>query len=191
MAPTRARLNPGLAKRLAAGPIRDKVESITDAIVREAKDRAPDAKTWITEADERVRPSHAHADGQTIAENLSYELPAMVYQRKGRGPDGKAINPEGGWQTTDGVDLASAPRDPELPLHQRVECRCESVPAGPLLAEATHALPTRIDGTRVEASVECTFHRVGEAEFGNQRDHGTHFLGGAGDAVAARYRGAR
>lgn len=186
MARTRVRLTPGLAQRLAAGPIRRDVERFTDAVTREAKDRAPDAKTWETHEDEKVRPSHAHAHGQTIAENLSYELAAMEYIRKGRGPDGKAINEAGGWKTTDGVDLAREPRDPELPLHQRVECRCESIPAGPLLAEATRTLPTRVKGSRVEAGVECVFRRVGEAEFGNHRDDGAHFLGGAGEAVAAR-----
>lgn len=188
MARNRVRLSLGIAERLAGGIVRREVESIADDVARAAKERAPDAKTWITHEDERVRPSHYHTHGQTIPENISYQLPSMTYIRKGRGPDGKAVNPLGGWTVTDGVDVARAPRDPSLPVEQRIHCRCESLTLPGALAAATHTTPTMVTGTYVAGGVECIFRRVGEAEFGSSHDKGTHFMTLAAAAVAARRR---
>ncbi|GAA4209360.1 hypothetical protein GCM10022252_75740 [Streptosporangium oxazolinicum] len=188
MARTRVRLSPGLAERLAAGPVRREVGNLTDAISREAKDRAPAAKTWVTDGGENVRPSHAHADGQTIPENLSYQLPSMEYVRKGRDASGKAVNRVGGWKVTDGVDLARTPRDPTLPVEQRINCDCQSRTIPGALAAATRSTTTVVTGTRVHGGVECVFHRVGEAEFGSSQDSGTHFMAIAAAAVVARRR---
>ncbi|MCG5214816.1 P-loop NTPase family protein [Streptosporangium soli] len=82
----KATLSKGLVERLAAGPVRRKVEAVTVAAERETRDRAPDAKTWVTDGGENVRPAHAAVNGQTSPGNLSYKLPRMVYVRKGRGP---------------------------------------------------------------------------------------------------------
>jgi hypothetical protein len=79
MARTKARINPGLAKRLAASVIRDTVESVAE----EAKDRAQDAKRWQTTNGADARPSHRHADGQTIPATVPYQLPKMEYVREG------------------------------------------------------------------------------------------------------------
>ncbi|MGA4995965.1 hypothetical protein [Nonomuraea bangladeshensis] len=188
MARSRARIAPGLAKRLAAGVIRDKVESITDAIAEETKDRAPDAKRWVTTNGPDARPSHRHADGQTIPATIPYRLPKMEYIRKGGDNRRTGAHGPGGWVTLTAVDLADRPRDPGLPIHQRINCDCRSVIVPGVIAAATRALPTRVRGSKVAAAVEVVFPRIGEAEFGTGDVRGSHFLALAGSAVMARRR---
>uniref|UniRef100_UPI003F49AE44 hypothetical protein n=1 Tax=Streptosporangium sp. CA-235898 TaxID=3240073 RepID=UPI003F49AE44 len=172
----KARITPGLTARLAAGPVRRKVERITAAAAAETRDRAPDAKTWTTAPDGRARPSHAHADGQTVAENVSYKLPKAA-----TAPDGTPV-------IAPGYDYASRPRDPRLPRQQSDGCRCHSIPLPGELARATRITPVVVTPGRVSASVVCEYHRVVEAEFGSSQDAGAHFMGQAAQVVAARYR---
>ena len=188
MARSRTRLDPGLAKRLAAGVVRDQVEAVADAVAREAKDRAPDAKQWVTDGGEHVRPSHAEVKGTMVPENIPYQLTAMTYVRKGRTSNGNAANAGGGWKATEGVDLADRPRDPQLPLYQSVNCHCRSVAVPGVIAAATRAVATRVQGTRVTAGVETVFPRIGEAEFGTNGATGVHFLAVAASVVMARRR---
>lgn len=157
-------------------------------MTRETRERAPDAKAWLTAKDERVRPSHDHADGQTIPENLSYQLPSLTYIRKGRGPDGKAVNPAGGWKVASGVDLAREPRDPRLPIEQKTRCRCESAPLPGAVAAKTSTLPATVEGTRVTGGTEVVFRRIAESEFGSSDAAGLHFLARAAAAVVAARR---
>jgi hypothetical protein len=42
-----------------------------------AQRNAPDGKVWVTAHDERVRPSHVHADGQVVPDNLRYLIPKV------------------------------------------------------------------------------------------------------------------
>lgn len=184
MARTRARLDPGLAKRLAAGVVRDQVEAVADAVAREAKDRAPDAKQWVTDGGEHVRPSHAEANGTIIP----YQLTAMKYVRKGRTSSGDAANSTGGWKPTKGVDLADRPREPQLPLYQSINCNCRSVAVPGVIAAATRAVATRVQRTRVTAGVETVFPRIAEAEFGTNGTPGVHFLSLAASVVMAGRR---
>ncbi|MEU4231087.1 hypothetical protein AB0F17_42920 [Nonomuraea sp. NPDC026600] len=188
MARTKARIYPGLAKRLAAGVIRDKVERITEAVAEEAKDRAPDAKRWQTTNGADARPSHRHADGQIIPASVPYQLPKMEYVRKGGDDRRRSGTGPGRWVTLAAVDLADRPRDPSLPLHQRIHCECQSVIVPGVIAAATRALPATVRGSKVSAMVEVVFPRIGEAEFGTNDTPGSHFLSLAGSLVMARRR---
>ncbi|TMR97312.1 hypothetical protein EJK15_18750 [Nonomuraea basaltis] len=149
MARTRARINPGLAKRLAAGVIRDKVERITEAVAKEAKDRAPDAKGWQATNGADARPSHRHADGQTIPANVPYQLPKMDYVRKGRDDDRRNPQGAGAWVLLTAVDLADRPRDPSLPLHQRINCFPADTPVHAPDVEAAFRAPYSGEMVRV------------------------------------------
>ncbi|MER5322352.1 hypothetical protein [Streptosporangium roseum] len=182
---TRSRIRGDLIAKLAAGHVRRVVDEVTDQAVRETRDQVPDAKAWETEADERVRPSHGEAHGQTIPDNLLYRLPQQVYVRKGRGPDGKALNPAGGWKITPGWDLADAPRDPRLPEHQTIRCRCESLPLPGMIAAHVSRTAVRVTRTSARASVQVTFPRIAESEFA---EHGGGWLARAARIVAARHR---
>jgi hypothetical protein len=174
---------------VAARQVRPAVDRIAGSVRNEAQRRAPAAKVWISERDARVRPSHVHADGQTIPENLRYRLRRMTYVRKGRDPrTRKALNPAGGWKEAAGFDLAREPRDPALPDEQKKMCRCHSFPLPDAISRRIFAQPAQVHGTRVTARVEVTFNRIAEAEFGNEHDAGTRFMGRAADAVARRLR---
>ncbi|WP_186403817.1 hypothetical protein [[Actinomadura] parvosata] len=188
MARTRARISPGLAKRLAAGVIRDKVERITEAVAEEAKDRAPAAKRWQATNGADARPSHRHADGQTIPATIPYRLPKMEYLRKDGDDRRRSDDGPGRWITLSAVDLADRPRDPGLPIHQRINCECQSVIVPGIIAAATRALPARVRGSRVSAAVEVVFPLIAEAEFGSNGSSGSHFLSLAGSLVMARRR---
>ncbi|MFI6900345.1 hypothetical protein ACIBKY_03735 [Nonomuraea sp. NPDC050394] len=90
--------------------------------------------------------------------------------------------------TLTAVDLADRPRDPSLPLHQRINCECQSVIMPGVIAAATRALPTHVRGSKVKAVVEVVFPRIAEAEFGANDTPGLHFLSLAGSLVMARRR---
>lgn len=164
------------------------VQQITEQVAAKAAESAPDGHLWVTHADERVRPSHAATDGQLIPGNLRFRLPKSVYVRKGRGPDGRAINPAGGWKVVPGVDLARQPRDPALPLHQRIRCRCRLVPVPGAVASGVRVSPARAVGTRVAGQVVVMFPRVAESEFPDGADGGGGWLRGAARTVAARHQ---
>ncbi|MEU6712943.1 hypothetical protein ABZ897_15795 [Nonomuraea sp. NPDC046802] len=188
MGRTKTRIAPGLAKRLAAGVIRDEVERITDAVAKEAKDRAPDTKRWVTTNGPDARPSHRHANGQTIPATVPYQLPKMEYIRKAGDDNRQKAQGPGGWVLRTAVDLADRPRDPQLPIHQRINCGCQSVIVPGVIAAATRALPTRVRGSKVSATVEVVFPRIAEAEFGTNDTPGSHFLSLSGSLVMARRR---
>jgi|GEM_PF-3419944 len=184
----RARIRPDLAARLAAGPIARHVEHVAEQIARAARANAPDGKVWITAEDERVRPSHNATHGQTIPENIPYRLPQVVYIRKGRGPDGKAINKAGGWKIVPGYDLADAPRDPSLPVHQRINCRCRSAELPGAVAAGITTTPAVPGRERVTASVVARYNRVAESEFA---ERGGGWFRRAAREVAARHKARR
>lgn len=172
-----------VAERIA-GPA---VARLAEQVQRAAQRLAPDAKTWVTAHDERVRYSHRETDTQMVPENLRYLLPAVVYVPKGRGRDGKAINPGGGWRPVPGrTDPARVPRDPDLPVHQRVNCRCRSVTVPGVIARSIRLGPVEVTAVAASAQVFTRFPRAAEAEFGTSGDRGAHFMGGAVREVAAR-----
>lgn len=146
------------------------VDRLADELLGPSKAYAPDAKVWITERDEKVRPTHIETDGQTVPDNLRYKVPST---------------------TGVGTDLAQKPRDTALPFLNRVECRCESVPLPGVIAESINKLPTLLQGTRVSGGIESRFPRVGEAHEGTSGDTAVPFMARAIQEVAAAHRGAR
>lgn len=186
---TRVELNRNLDQIIAARIGRAAADRLAEQVRDEAARRAPDGKIWVTAHDERVRYSHAETDGQLIPENLRYRLPAMEYIRKGRGPDGKAINPAGGWRPVPGqVDLARRPRDRALPVHQAINCRCGSVIVPGAVGRSIKTTPAVLAGAAAQARVYTRFPRAAEAEFGTGQDRGAHFMGGAVRDVGSRLR---
>ena len=174
-----------LNARIAATVGRRAVERLKGQVQDGARRRAPEAAVWVTMFDERVRFSHAEAHGQMIPGNLRFLLTQMIYVPKGRGRDGKAVNPAGGWKPTSGHDLARKPRDEALPAHQRENCRCErhAIPGG--VARTIHAGPTVVAGPRARAEVYTRFNRAAESEFGTSGDEPAYFMsGGTSDARA-------
>lgn len=178
---------------VAARMIRPQVEKIVHQVRDRAQRDAPPAKAWLTSEDERVRPSHREAHEQTIPANIPYRLLRTFYERKGRGPDGRAINVSGGQKTLPssfGYDLADEPRDPGLPAEQRDQCRCESVELPGVVARAIEATPVTVSGTRVTGRVVVNFERIAESE---HADQGGRFMRGAllAEAAALAARGRR
>lgn len=186
-------LRDDLETMVAARMVRPKVDHITGQLAENAGLRAPDGKIWVTAKDPKVRPAHEHADSQVLPDNVRYRLRKMVYVRKGRGPDGKAINPAGGWVLAPGGgwDLAQEPRDEALPPGQREQCRCQSLPLPGVVARSIHAAAARVEGARVSGEVYSDFHRVKEAEFGDGANPGAAFMRGALALVGALYSGRR
>lgn len=186
---TRVELNRNLDQVVAARIARPAVDRLAGQVRDAAARLAPDGKIWVTAHDERVRYSHAETDAQLIPENLRYRLPAVTYVPKGRGPDGKAVNPGGGWKPLPGqVDLGRRPRDPDLPVHQAINCRCLSVSVPGAVGRTIRATPATVTASGALAEVFTRFPRAAEAEFGTGQDRGAHFMAGAVREVAARLR---
>lgn len=189
MGRTRVELDRDLDQVVAVRVALPAAERLTERVQRAAQRLAPPAKLWVTAHDERVRYSHREADAQMIPANLRYLLPAVVYVRKGRNEHGKAMNPEGGWKPVPGRhDLARAPRDPELPIEQRINCRCASFELPGALARTIFTTPAVLRGAAAVAQVYTRFPRAAESETGTSRDRGAHFMAGALREVAAGMR---
>jgi len=171
-----ARLDVEAAGRIAA----PEVTRLAQQVEAAARRRAPDAKAWLTARDERVRPVHADADGQTIPDNLRY----ILLDPTGDQPSGrrKRITPP----AAPGTHLAREPRADSLPAHLRINCRCQSVPIPQAVARTILAEPTQVLGTRARAVVACSFPRATESEFGTAEDKAAAFMRGAINEVAAR-----
>lgn len=156
-----AGLDEEIARRFGVPAVRRALDMLED----EAKAGAPAVRTWVTMRDERVRPSHADADTQTIPANLRFRL------------KGKA-----------GTDLARHPRDPALPAEQREGCRCDDPTLPDLLRESIHKTDVMMTGTAVHGSVETRFPRAAESEYGGDGDEPAHFMTNALREVAARLK---
>lgn len=98
---TRFRPGPRLDERVAAKYAVPEARRLADQLADRVRANAPNAGIWITAHDERVRPTHVEADGQTIPDNLRYIL----------------THPSHG-----GEELAQAPRDPDLSIGNRINC---------------------------------------------------------------------
>jgi hypothetical protein len=164
----RVMLRRDLDVMVAATMIRPKVERIVEDLRDEARRLAPDAKVWVTAEDERVRYSHEHVHGETIPENLRYRLPSVAYVRRV------------GYVPVEGrADLAREPRDPALPVEQRINCRCVSVGLPGVVAASIHAGSVTVSGRRVTGEVYTRFPRAEESEFGTSEDEPAVFMRGA------------
>jgi hypothetical protein len=112
---------------------------------------APSGSIWITAHDERVRKTHVEAEGQLIPANLRFVL----------------NHPE-----TTAKELARAPRDPDLSVGNRVNCRCVAAEIPMAVAEGVRNEGVVIEGTRIVGTASVTFNRVVESENPGQGDSG-------------------
>lgn len=182
------RLNSSLSEQIAALVAR-RVDQVADDVAQGARDNAPAAKTWVTDADEHVRPSYAEVHGQTIPANVDFRLQAMAYVRKGRGPDGKAVNPAGGWKLLPGRwDVGDEPRDDRFPYYQTVRCRCRKIVVPGAIASRVRSTPARPAGKTITATVSVSFERIGESE---HSERGGGWLAEAARQAAARSKARR
>jgi hypothetical protein len=167
---TRFEPAPGLDETVAARFALPFVERLSEELLTISRVYVPDAKVWVTVRDERVRHTHVETDGQVIPENLRYKVPST-----------KGV----------GVDLGRQPRDVALPLPNRINCRCASVPLPGLLVPTIVRMPTILSGTRVNGGIESRFPRIGESHEGTSGDPGVPFMRRAIQEVAAAHPGAR
>lgn len=153
-----------IAERFGRPAIRRVLDMLTD----EAQTRAPAVRVWVTQRDERVRHTHFETDTQVVPDNLRFKIP----KTSGIG----------------GFDLARHPRDPALPIEQRINCRCDDPTIEGLLRDSIHATDVDVNGTRASGSVETRFPRAAESENGTDQDAPAHYMLGALMEVAARLR---
>lgn len=154
-------LDAEVAQRFAVPAVRKAQSMLHDT----ARVNAPPVKVWVTMRDERVRRSHVDADGQEIPENLRFRL------RKAAGA---------------GVDLARAPRDPLLPVDNRIQCRCDAPVLPQPLKDSIKADEVLIEGPRVTGKVYTDYPRAAESEYGTGDDAPAHYFTDALREVAAR-----
>lgn len=170
---TRLVVDRGLDARLAASPgLQRAVGKVAQAVAAQGRANAPDGALWVTARDERVRRSHVRADRQEIPANLRFHVPKV--------DTGDDANDQ-----RSGFDLAAAPRDPSLPIGNRIACRCARVPLPGAIAARIHVSDTRTVGLQVSARVSVGYPRVAGSEFGEDGDPGSRWLGRAGQTVAA------
>lgn len=171
----RAVLSPGLDVEIANKIARPFVARVLDMLQDEARRGAPSTNVWITARDERVRASHREADAQVVPSNLRFKIPKVA-----TGDDVNDIRA--------GFDLARYPRDPDLPVGNRINCRCEAPPLPELLRQSIHRGDVHVEGSRVSGTVETRFPRAAESEFGTSDDDGAYYMTNALREVAARLR---
>ena len=136
------RPGPGLDARIAQRFAVPHARRLADALADRMRDNAPEAAAWITAQDERVRPTHRDADGQTVPDNLRFWIE----------------KPSGGHES------AQAPRDPDLSIENRANCRCLAVDLPGVIAERVQAGDVALRGPRATASVSVAFPRIVESE---------------------------
>lgn len=165
-----ARFEPvqGLDEIIAQRIVRPQVVRALDMLEDEAKRRAPDTRVWVTMRDERVRPTHMDADGQTIPANLRFKI--------GR------PNMPGSYE------LARHPRDEVLSAGNAAKCRCDDPTIPHLLRESIHSTGVHVTGCVVHGEVETRFPRAAESEFGTSGDEAAHYFTGALREVALRLK---
>lgn len=140
-------LNVQVARNIVAPSIRRITDDLADALRR----TAPPAAIWITAHDERVRVTHVEAEGQLIPANLRFIL----------------NHPE-----TTAKEQARAPRDPDLSVGNRVNCRCVSAEIPEAIRESVRNEGVTIEGARVVGKASVTFPRIVESENPSQGDSG-------------------
>lgn len=120
------------------------VDRALDRLRDLARTNAPPVKVWVTARDDRVRDTHVQTDGQAVPANLPFKLPAA---------------------SGVGHDLAGFPRDPDLPIEQRINCRCADPVLPELLRDSIHRTDVTLQGHRVSGEAYTRFKRAAESEF--------------------------
>ena len=174
MGRTRFVVAPDLDALVAHRDLAAHVAHLLDRLQDEARRNAPDAHVWITVRDERVRPTHRRTDGQTIPANLRFILHGG---ERGNDADDEIR------EAAD--EYARWPRDPDLSIGNRINCRCASVDIKGLVAASIHQTPVEVLGTRARGEVWSRFNRVIDSEFGTAQDPPGRWMGRAVDTVAA------
>lgn len=159
---------------VVARMIAARVQRITDQVADAARDKAPPTKTWQSVGDPVVRPEHRKAHGQEVPDNLRFVVDSPQYDQAHYGAPPR--------------QQLRRPRDPEGTPGLTENCRCKTTKNPDGIARNIHAHPVTVAGATVTGHVTCHGHRVVEAEFGNDRDHGARFMGGALAEVARRLR---
>lgn len=160
----------GLEERMALAIV-PAVTRLAEIAADGARRAAPPDKAWETLADERVRPEHAEAHGQTVPDNLRFTLNSPPYDIEHEGAPAQ--------------QMARAPRDPDLSAGLRIACRCRAVTV-PGIDRAVTAHPAAAAGTRVSAAVTVDHHLCVTAEFGSAEDSGARYMA-AGLREAGRH----
>lgn len=165
-----ARFRPGprLDERVAARYAVPEARRLANQLADRVRSNTPPARVWITAADERVRPTHVEADGQTIPDNLRYILD----------------HPSHG-----GQEMARVPGDPDLSEGNRINCRCVAVGLPGLIAEHVATSDVVVQGSAARATVSVEFPRIVESEHPDAGDGGGGWLRlSVEEAAAARAR---
>lgn len=169
---------------IVAGMVAPEVAEIAREVAREAQDREPGLKRWVTRIDGRECPSCRAMHGVTIPTNDLFEVPAFEWETRERGVQ---------------FVYMSKPRDLEPGQEaaavwwnrHRHQCRCQAVPAGDYDDGIDTEGPT-VAGTRVTATATATGPKIVVAEFGTVHGAGRYpvegdrFMGEAAAVVAAR-----
>jgi hypothetical protein len=168
------RPGPGLNERVAARWAVPEAHRLADMLAERVRANAPDARVWITKQDEKVRPTHVKADGQTIPTNLRFVLdhPSSVQTSTAAADRSGTSSPvEGGEQ-----ELARKPRDPDLSIGNRINCRCIDAGLPGLIAQHVAAGDVVQRGPQATATVSVTFSRIVESEHPGPEDGGGGWL---------------
>jgi len=172
---TRVVLVPDLDQRVAEKIGRPALDRALARMRDRARLEAPVTRVWVTMRDERVRTSHVRTDGQAIPDNLRFKVPKV-----NAGNDANDVR--------FGFDLARFPRDADLPIGNRINCRCSDPVVPNLLKDSIHSTGARIAGSRVTGEVYTNFPRAAESERGTDGDQAAYFMRKALDAELARWR---
>jgi len=168
-------LHPDVDARVAELVARPALDRALARMRDSARMHAPVVRAWVTVRDERVRASHVRTDGQVIPDNLRFKVPKVN--------TGDDVN-----DVRAGFDLARFPRDPNLPIGNRIHCRCADPVIPNLLKDSIHSTGARVTGTRAFGSVYTEFPRAAESERGTDGDQAALFMRKALDAELARWR---
>ncbi|MFI6142327.1 hypothetical protein ACIBCC_29570 [Streptomyces griseus] len=168
---------PGLEEALAR-MIAPDVRRIALRVEAEARRFAPPTKTWVTVADDRVRPTHVDAQGQEVPGNLRFTLNSMTWDIKHRG-----VGPN---------TYMREPRDrSSRAIANLKNCRCTTHKDPDGIARLINTGQPVVSGKKVTVTVYAQGPLIVEAEVGtvypgNLVADGAHFMARGAASAAAR-----
>jgi hypothetical protein len=190
-------LDAGLEAIVAATITRRYLDRVAPDLLAEVQRQSPDARQWQTHHDEKVRHTHAQADGQTIPANLRF-----ILDKPQRGPTGRGQAEHAGHEAEGhhggrtgnaaakagqaGTEQARWPRDENLSPGNKINCRCSAITIIGLIAATMEVTDVEVAGPAAKFEVSSRFPRLAESEFGDGQDPGLHFMARALDEFAGR-----